>query len=182
MRRVREVARLAAPVLAVLLLAGCSKDPEDKLVDWPPREDVVPVGLPVEVDTVSSPEPDTAAPEVAMTDVAPPPLPPCRALVEYACELWTPFSDACREARTRVPDDTHPPTREACAALLEAYRTRTSWGNPCGRYARAVCAQAGESAERCKAARARVPILDTRREWRACIADLLWFDALALRR
>lgn len=173
--------RLAA-LLTGLLLAACAKDPEDKLVDWPPREDVVPVGRPPELDSAAPSEPDTVAPEVAATDAEPPPLPPCRALVEYACELWTPFSDACHEARTRVPDDSHPATREACEALLGAYRTRTSWGNPCGRYARALCAQSGESSERCKAARARVPILDTRREWKACMADLLWFEARTLRR
>lgn len=164
------------------LIAGCGRGPEDKLVDWPPREDVVPVGLPPEPDTLPAPELDTTAPETVEVDVGPAPLPPCRELVEYACELWTPFSDACREARTKVPDDSHPATREACEALLEGYRTRTSWGNPCGRYARALCAQSGEASERCRAARARIAILDTRREWKACIADLLWFEARTLRR
>ena len=167
---------------ALTLLTGCGRGAEDKLVDWPPREDVVPVGRPPEPDTAPPPEPDTSILDLAEVDAAPAPLPPCHALVEYACELWTPFSDACREARTHIPDDDHPATREACEALLTTYREKTSWGNPCGRYARALCAESGEASERCRAARARIAILDTRREWKACIADLLWFEVRTLRR
>jgi len=171
----------AAWALAVVTLAGCPSGPEDKLVGWPPEEQIVPYGLPEVVAPVAPPEPDTSQPEAVTPEVTPP-LRPCQALVEQLCQLWTPFADACREALTRVPDDTHPPTREACEALLTHYRQETHWGNPCGRYARAICTVSGEASERCKAAQSRTPVLTQRREWKACIADLLWFQARTLRR
>jgi hypothetical protein len=167
---------------AGLVLCACGRTPEDKLVDWPPKEEIVPYGLPEVVDTAAPELPDTSPPDTAPVEVAPPPPPPCQALVDHACVLWTAYSDACREARTKVPDDSHPPTREACEALLTRFKEQTRWGNPCGRYARAVCAASGEASERCKAARARTPVLTERREWNACIADLLWFEARTFRR
>lgn len=168
--------------VALALGVACSRGPIDKLVGWPPSEDVVPYGLPEVVDTTPAPEVDTALPEVGPVDVAAPPSPPCMALVEHACSLWTPFADACREARTKIPDDAHPATRDACEALLAKHKAVTSWGNPCGRYARLLCGESGETSERCKAARARVGLLTERREWNACIADILWFEARTLRR
>ena len=178
MRRRHVIARAAI----ALALVACAKGPEDKLVDWPPKEDVVPWGLPDVAPPAVEEVLDAALAEAEPEEVAPPPLPPCAALVEHACGLWTRFADACREARTRIPDDGHAPTREACAALLAKYTGETRWGNPCGRYARAICAESGEGAERCKAARGRIPLLTERREWNACLADLIWFEARTLRR
>lgn len=176
---------MVAAVAAVAVVLGggaCGKAPEDKLVDWPPKEEVVPWGLPDAAPPAAPEVVDAAAPEAEPVEVAPAPLAPCQALVEHACTLWTPFADACREARTKTPDDAHPETREACAALLAKYTGESRWGNPCGRYARAICAESGEGAERCKAARARIPLLTERREWNACLADLMWFEARTLRR
>lgn len=170
------------PIVALSLIAGCRQSPEDKLVGWPPSEEVVPYGLPEVEDTAVESRLDSEDVEPAPVEVAPQPSPPCEALLEMACELWTRYADACHEARTKVPDDSHPPTREACQALLDKYREQPRWGNPCGRYARALCAASGESSERCKAARARVPVLTERREWDACLADLIWFETRKLRR
>lgn len=167
--------------LALTTLVACGKSPQDKLVGWPPEEEIVPFGLPEVVDAAPEPVVDTVAPAPPIEPPAPP-TPPCRALVELACELWTPFADACREAQTRVPDDRHAATREACQALLDRHRAETRWGNPCGRYARALCRQSGEGSERCKSARARTPVLKTRREWNACQADLIWLEMQTLRR
>lgn len=177
-----EALTRCAPWLLGAYLLACARGPEDRLVGWPPSEDVVPYGLPDAPAPAPPTVADSAEPEAAPVEVAPAPSPPCLALVEHACVLWTPFADACREARTKVPDDSHAPTREACAALLAKYQAETRWGNPCGRYTRALCKESGESSERCKAARARIALLTQRREWNACLADLIWFEARTLRR
>lgn len=170
----------ALPLVVALL--ACGKDPHDRLLGWPPREDVVPYGLPEVVDTYEPPEVEEVVAEVVDVEVVPPPLPPCAALVEHACNLWTPFADACREARTKIPDDGHAITREACAALLARFQGEQRHGNPCGRYSRAICAESGEASERCVASRRRTGLLTERREWNACLADLIWFEARLFRR
>jgi len=142
----------------------------------------VPYGLPEVVATPPAHEVEGSEADVGPVDVVLPPSPPCLALVEYACNLWTPFADACREARTRIPDDLHPETRDACEAILAKHKAVTSWGNPCGRYARLLCTESGEASERCKSARGRISLLTERREWNACIADILWFETRKLRR
>lgn len=170
--------------LALTLGSACGRAPEDKLVNWPPSEPVVPVRDVIEdadveaPDTAPAPEPDTTPVEVVE-----PPLPPCAELVRLLCDRWTHFADACREARTRTPDDKHPPTRDACQALVDKINSpETRWGSPCSRYARALCAESGDTSDRCKAAQARIAVLTTKRDWQACIADLVWFEARTLRR
>lgn len=180
--RIEGLSRCSLGLVVALVLAACSRSPADKLVGWPPSEEVVPYGLPEVVDTTPAPEVEVVELDVGPLEVDAPPSPPCLALVEHACSLWTPFADACREARTKIPDDSHPATREACEVLLAKHKAVTSWGNPCGRYARLLCAESGEASERCKSARARVSLLTERREWNACIADILWFEARTLRR
>lgn len=176
-------ARVVGLVLVVGACAACGASPEDKILGWPPREPVVPVREVVEAPDVVE-VPDLGVVEVAVVDVAPPPPGPCRQLVDIACELWTPFADSCREARRKPPDESHGPTAEQCQALVDRYvkDELPRMGNPCGRLSRAICKDSGESSERCRSARARVPLLTKRHQWRACLGDLLWFEARTLRR
>jgi hypothetical protein len=169
----------------VLAASACGRSsPESRIIGWPPDEPVVALR-----DAVEAPAPDVSPAEVSDPDGtaevdARSPLGPCEELVELGCELWTPFADACREARKSVPDDTHPATREVCAELVARYRKDElpRLKNPCGRLARAICKEAGAASERCKAANARIPLLTDKREWRHCLGELLWFEAKSLRR
>lgn len=172
-----------AALVALTMSVGCGRDPAAKIVGWPPREPVVPVREVIEAPDQIEPE-DAPLADAGPVEVAAAPMGPCRELAEVACELWTPFADACREAKKSIPDDTHGPTRELCQALVDRYKKDElpRMGNPCGRLARMVCQDAGESSERCRSARARVPLLTKRHQWRACLGDMLWFEARTFRR
>lgn len=167
----------------VALLGACPSDSSDKILGWPPSEPVVPIRDVVEVPDVPPPA-EVVDVAVAVAEVAPRPVGPCAELVDIACELWTPFADSCREARRAAPDDTHGPTRDKCQALVDRYKKDElpRLGNPCGRLSRAICKDSGEASERCRSARARVPLLTKRHQWRACLGDLLWFEARTFRR
>jgi len=165
-----------------LVGSGCTSDPADKLIGWPPTEPVVAVrDVAVAPDALD--EPDVVV-DTRPVEVAPPPVGPCRELVNIGCELWTPFADACREAQKNIPDDTHGPTRDLCQALVDRYKKDElpRIGNPCGRLAKAICKEGGDTSERCRSARARVPLLTKRHQWHACLGDLLWFEAKTFRR
>lgn len=174
-------ARLA---LAFIALAACGREPTDKIVGWPPREPIVPVRDVIEDTAPAEPEdvgePDTA-PEVP--DVTPE-TPPCKKIVDMVCELEGRFTDACREARTHVPDDGHAETREACAALYAKFEKDElpRVGSACWRYARELCKTLGDGSEPCKTAQGQVSVRTTRRELRACLGDLLWSATRTFRR
>lgn len=164
---------------------GCQGKPEDKLVNWPPQEPVIPAHLIPEPEPEPELEPEPAPPPVQPP--APPPLQPCEELLGLACEFWTPHADACREARASKLDDSHGPTREACQQLVARYRKEDAamTGNPCGRYVRMLCANDGRgygpNSEYCKSAQSRLPLLNKRYQWRACLGDMLWFETRGLR-
>jgi len=166
-----------------LAAAACGRDASDKIVGWPPREPIVPVRDVVE-DTAPPPE-DTAVAELAPADVPDATaLPPCHQIVDLVCELQGRFTDGCREARSRVPDDGHPETRQACQALLDAFVADDLGrvGSACSRYAREVCKTLGAASEPCRTATGQVSVLTTRRELRACLGDLLWIRTRTFRR
>jgi hypothetical protein len=170
-------------LLISLLMAACGESPGDKILGWPPRESVVAVREVVEAPEVVE-VPDVVALDVADVEVALPPPGPCTRLVDVACELWTTFADSCREARRDTPDESHGPTAEQCQVLVDRYvkDELPRMGNPCGRLSRAICKDSGETSERCRSAKARVPLLTKRHQWRACLGDLLWFEARTFRR
>lgn len=165
------------------MLVACGESPGDKILGWPPREPVVPIREVVEAPDVME-VPEVVLPDAEVADVVPPPAGPCTRLVDVACELWTTFADSCREARRNTPDESHAPTAEQCLALVDRYvkDELPRMGNPCGRLSRAVCKDSGETSERCRSARARVPLLTKRHQWRACLGDLMWFEARTFRR
>lgn len=124
--------------------------------------------------------PDSAAADAPEVVEAP----PCHQLVDLVCELQGRFTDACREARTNMPDDAHPETREACRALLADFveRDAARVGSACSRYALEVCKTLGAASEPCKTAQGQVAVLTTRRELKACLGDLLWIRTRTFRR
>ncbi|MCC6624474.1 MAG: hypothetical protein IT385_24715 [Deltaproteobacteria bacterium] len=174
---------LALALALAVALTACRDEPRDKIVGWPPREPIVP-RRDVEEDT-SPPVEDVVATEVLapVEDVAPE-VPPCRRIVDLVCELQGRFSDACREAQSRVPDDGHPETRDACTALHASFVADElpRVGSACHRYARELCKTLGEGSEPCRTAKGQVTVLKTRRELRACLGDLLWVRTRTLRR
>jgi len=175
---------LGVIVLAALALAACRDEPRDKLRGWPPNEPIVPRR---DVEEDASPEPlaDVVVAEVvtSVADVAPV-VPPCRRIVDLVCELQGRFTDACREAQSRVPDDAHPETRDACQALHDTFVADElpRVGSACHRYARDVCKTLGEGSEPCRTAKGQVTVLKSRRELRACLGDLLWIRTRTFRR
>lgn len=129
----------------------------------------------------AEPEVEDAEPEV---DVAPVELPPCKRIVDLVCDLEGRYTDACREARTHPPDDTHAETREACEALEARFTEHElpRLGSACSRYAREVCKTLGETSEPCRTAQGQVSVRTSRRELRACLGDLLWSQTRLFRR
>jgi hypothetical protein len=108
---------------------------------------------------------------------------PCAQLVALACELYGSHDDHCREAQARPPDDSHGPTREACAELLgRVQETEVARGTACNRYVKALCAVHGQGSERCGSARSTAGLARTRREQRICQGDWLLLESRLFRR
>ncbi|PKN55372.1 MAG: hypothetical protein CVU56_21730 [Deltaproteobacteria bacterium HGW-Deltaproteobacteria-14] len=176
--------RAVLVVAAALAAAACGRSVEDKIHGWPPpaaafRDTVEPPDTWEPPDTLP-PEPEDTAP------VDPDALPsePCAAVVELACRYYGPYSDECHEAQTRAPDGRDPETAAACAALVERYAAggeeAESRVNPCRRYARLMCKELGRETQACQRASAVVARLVYAREKRACLGDLLMFEARTL--
>jgi len=177
--------RRALLAAAVLAAAGCGRSPEDKIRGWPPPSSAFRDTLP-EPDTWEPP--DTVEPEPEDTAPYDPdalPAEPCAAVVELACRFYGEFSDECHEARTREPDGDDPETRIACEGLVERFgpggEEAESRYNPCRRYARRVCRELGRETEACQRATRIISRLLHARQKRACLGDLLMFEARALR-
>lgn len=139
-------------------------------------------------DVVEAPEVEAVADTVVSETVAPVEVvseaPPCQKIVDLVCELGGRFTDMCRDAKSAVPDDTHPETRDACLELYTRFEKDElpRVGSACTRYAREVCRTLGEGSESCKTAKGQVQVLTSRRELRACLGDLLWSYTRTFRR
>lgn len=178
-------ARVAGVALAALAAAACARAPADKIHGWPPPDGAF-------EDTVELPDtvepPDTAVAAVEDTTPEDPdalPTEPCAAVIELACRFYGQHSDECHEARTRVPDGADPETRAVCEELVARFTTgedATSYVNPCHRYARRLCKAMGNEARACQSAAGAVSRLTAPRQKRACLGDLLIFEARGLRR
>ena len=165
------------------MLASCGRSAADKIEGWPPREPIVPVR-----DVVDAPEVEVVE-DTAVVDAAPeaevvrePEA--CHKIADLVCELEGRFTDVCRDARTNVPDDSHPETREQCAVLFAKFTSDElpRVGSACARYANEVCRDLGAGSEPCKTARSAVGVLTQRRQLRACLGDLLWIQTRTFRR
>ncbi|MFO0751286.1 MAG: hypothetical protein U1F43_37310 [Myxococcota bacterium] len=143
-----------------------------------PVRDVIEDTAP-EVEEDTAPE-DTGPEDVEVVEA----VPPCRRIVDLVCELEGRFTDACREARTHVPDDGHPETRDACLELVTRFEKDDIQrvGSACMRYAREVCKTLGAASEPCRTAQGQVSVRTSRRELRACLGDLLWIQTRTFRR
>lgn len=164
--------------------SGCRSDPEDKIKNWPPP------GSAVNTATAAGPAVDAqvVAGDVGAVHPARPQdtatLGPCRQLVELACSYFGVHTDDCFEARSTRPDGSHPETRSACQQLVERFVTveETARISPCRRYSRAVCKVLGTQTTTCRQSREMIPQLRTKEKKRACLGDLLMWEARTLRR
>lgn len=172
---------MVACALLGALAPACGKSGDDKVSGWPP-----PRGELYEPDTepVDTEEPDTWEPpdtEARAADTLEDT--PCAWLVALACDLYGPWSDPCSEARAHPPDDDHAPTRTRCEELVKHF-TEVELGRvggACYRYARALCKGEGHESAQCKKALGRAPRLPALAQKRACLGDLLIYEARDLR-
>jgi hypothetical protein len=184
--------RLLAGLTAIVAMSACRGPREDRIRGWPPSdaerarlaaiaarhaEGADALAAP---ETEASPSPPDAGDAGADGAAA---VLPCAQLVALACELYGSHDDHCREAQARPPDDTHGPTREACAELLgRVQESEVARGTACHRYVKALCAVHGPGSERCVSARSTLALARTRREQRICQGDWLLLEARLFRR
>lgn len=110
----------------------------------------------------------------------PPPLLPCVALVERACELLGVFSEECAEARARGPGKRTLEAQEICATELEAWEEgegKASSTLACWRVAKARCKIYGTKSRICTESKAVWKTLRKRAQRKACQGDILILQA-----
>ncbi|MFT7582748.1 MAG: hypothetical protein ACI9MR_004431 [Myxococcota bacterium] len=174
--------RHAAPLLVGWLMA-CGPSPSERLVGWP---DAIPVptGPSDESDATVVDTTSLAVEAPGSGDVDPAAKAPCKALAELACSYFGPYTDECALARTEKADDGDAATRDACLMLLNQFKTveEPMRMNPCRRYSRLVCKREGSQTRLCQTSRENLPLLRKAEEKRACLGDLLLYQAGELRR
>lgn len=169
---------------AALALSGCKADPASKIEGWPPPPSAFRDTAPAEPDTYEPPDTvPVEAPDTVGHDPDALPSEPCAAVVALACRYYGPYSAECAEVRARPPDGDDPDTRAACDDLVTRYVTeeQDKRANPCRRHARLVCRELGAETRACQVARDAVGRMLTARQKRACLGELLMFEARALR-
>lgn len=165
-----------------LVLAGCSKDPQQKIRRWatqvePPADAAAP---PSASDTSAEP---VGPPASAVTRVEPAPrVDACDTLIDRACKGLGPFSEECRVAKSRLPPDRPPEWRTACAQVVDTYKDllrdheEIPSPHPCWRLMRRKCKVQGFKTFECRQVQSETARLTRRRNVDPCIGDLLLFE------
>ncbi len=187
-----HVLALGTALIALFLGAACREPASDRVRGWPPsaseRARLAALSVPLDAVGEGATGADGSGPDAIGDVAAETPdgagaVLPCAQLVALACELYGSHDDHCREAEAHPPDDTHGPTREACAELLgRVQESEVTRGTACHRYVKALCAVHGAASERCISARSTVALARTRREQRICQGDWLLLESRLFRR
>jgi hypothetical protein len=181
-------AALRSVLALALLMAACSRTPEDKVQRWASEIPPAPATAPKAVDplTLPIPEPvDLNPPPVAEPQAAPAasePLEPCERVVQRACSTLGIHSDECHEMRHLVPAPPPANVRSACATVVdEQARLLDPKGlgdgqSPCLLMVRRVCQRHGYKTAICDETKEGSRLLTSARRREACIGQLLLLE------